>query len=254
MRLVFNVEPHIKTSRQFSGVSHRHQNLFGRPQFQCLKSQLGSTNSGIDHIRHDGRGSGHRASALTVKEYRPHAVAQHRNRVVVRGDFGQWRSDRHQHRRDDQLDPFFRQFTKGNLFDSVANLFRVRDVGQIEVVDPSSIDRLPIGSDSKRQLGQDRQLLSCVASVDIHRRVGFGKTQLLSRPDALAVFDSFAIHSRNNVVRRAVKDPTNRSDLICGQALPDIGYDRNPAGDASFEGDRSPQLSRSLKQFWAMGG
>ena len=89
--------------------------------------------------------------------------------------------------------------------------------------------------------------MSRIASVDIHGWIGFCVTELLRIEQGVGILRSFFGHLRQNVVARAVQDPSQREDLIRCEALRDVRDDRNSTTDACFKSDGSAELSGAIE-------
>ena len=103
-------------------------------------------------------------------------------------------------------------------------------------------------------MGKDGKFLSRIATVDIHGRVGFGITQVLSDLQGTIVLETFLGHLSQYEIARAVENSLQRNDLVGSKALRDVGDNRDSSPDARFEGDRSTETSCSVEKLFAVLG
>ena len=160
------------------GSEHDGGGRFG-PEVQHSRRQSGPAGHDVDQVADDRRGGRHRARASAVEEGVSHGVANHADRVVRAADLGQRRPVLDQGRRDAQLQPVFRELRQGQQLDGIAKLAGVLEVGQMQAVDALAVNVVEPDARLEGQLGQDRQLVGGVGTVDVQGRIGLGVTELL---------------------------------------------------------------------------
>ena len=97
-------------------------------------------------------------------------------------------------------------------------------------------------------MSQDGQLLSSIGAIDIHGRIRFGQSQLLSRLQRKLIVVA-EVHFGNDKVAGAIQDRPHRRNLIGRQTLTDVGNDRDAASNGGFESDRATEFASAIEQF-----
>ena len=103
-------------------------------------------------------------------------------------------------------------------------------------------------------MGENRQLLCRVGSVDIHRRIRFGVAQFLSLFDHRIVRRTDFIHLTDDEVAGPIQDAFQGLQLVGRQTLANVRNNGNPTGDRSFERDAASQLPSPIEQLRTMLG
>ena len=86
----------------------------------------------------------------------------------------------------------------------------------------------------KARLAQERQLLRCVSTGNVERRIGFGETEFLRFGERVGVGPTVFGHSREDDIARAVDDADQRVDSIGDQSACQRIDDRNAAAATGF--------------------
>ncbi len=97
------------------------------------------------------------------------------------------------------------------------------------------------------KVGQDRQFLCGVAAVDVHRRIGLGKAQLLRLGQGAGIAHTAILHLREDEVARAVQNAVDRLDLVGHQRLIDGRDHRNPPSHGRLKGNRATHAAGAIE-------
>jgi hypothetical protein len=187
-----------------------------------------------------------------MEEHSTNGISHDADGVVGPPGFRQWRADPHERGCHPHCEPAVAAAGHGHQANPVAEFAGVLQEVEIKAIDARPRNLGPRHPDAEREMGEDRQFLSGVGAIDVHRRVCLGEALGLRELEHVGVVGAILFHAGEDEVAGAIQDAADRFDAIGGEALADGGHDRDAACHGRLEGDRPAQLPGQFEEFRSM--
>ena len=126
--------------------------------------------------------------------------------------------------------------------DDVAGVLRVLDRGGVDRSDTLTVHGLERHVGVEGEAGEDGRLLRGVVPLDIGRRIRLGVPERLGVGEYLVEVGTLTVHAVEDVVRRAVDDAEDASDVVAGEGVLERAQDRDRGRDRCLVGDGGADL------------
>ncbi len=243
---------HVVARAQVVDGSKR-ESAASRPA-QWLTVALREVVGGVEDVGDDGAGGGLRPGARALEEDAIQEVAFDLDGVEDAVDFGQRLVFGQQDGVDARLYGAVFLLADGEELDCVAHLAGVAEVLGAEVGDAFAIDLVGRDDGAEGEAGEDGDLVGGVDALHVVRGVGFGVAERLRAAQGIGEVAAFLAHGSQDVVRGAVDDGGDGSDVV-GEEVAlegrDYGY---AAADAGFVEDVDVVLAGGVEQLGAVLG